>query len=83
MGNSKQRYFIKYLTCQWNISNYHSSTVTPIYKKDSRSYNNYRKITLNCVPGKIYSRFLNERLSEYTHQIMDKIQWGVRSQRGT
>ena len=58
--------------------------IIPIYKKgDSRECENHRGISLLSVPGKIYSRILTQRITEFMEDQLEEAQCGFRKGRST
>ena len=58
--------------------------IVPIHKKKDKTIcNNYRGISLLSVPGKVYTRVLQQRLRKYVEEIVGEEQAGFRKGRGT
>lgn len=58
--------------------------IVPIHKKgDKKECNNYRGISLLSVPGKVYTRILQQRMKRYVEDIVAEEQAGFRVGRGT
>src|SRR6218665_2180707 len=58
--------------------------IVPLHKKGDRTVcSNYRAIRLLSVPGKVYTKVLQQRLKRYVEESMSKEQAGFRKGRGT
>src|ERR1043165_7461975 len=58
--------------------------IVPIYKKKDRmDCSNYRGISLLSIPGKVYTRILQQRLRRYVEEAMAEEQAGFRGGRST
>ena len=58
--------------------------IVPIHKKKDKTIcSNYRGISLLSVPGKVYTRVLQQRLRRYVEEIVGEEQAGFRRGRGT
>ena len=72
---------MQYFPDYWTIG-----TISPIFKKGDKSeVNNYRGITvLSCI-GKLFTKLLNDRLTQWieSEHILTEAQFGFRKGRGT
>lgn len=60
------------------------AVIVPLFKKgDKKECNNYRGISLLSVPGKVYTRVLQQRMKRYVEDIVAEEQAGFRYGRGT
>src|SRR3984885_7608136 len=58
--------------------------IVPIHKKkDRRECSNYRGISLLSIPGKVYTRVLQQRMRRYIEEVIAEEQAGFRTGRGT
>ena len=58
--------------------------IVPIHKKgDKKVCSNYRGISLLSVPGKVYTRMLQQRLKQHIESVISEEQAGFRMGRGT
>src|ERR1700733_229235 len=58
--------------------------IVPIHKKgDKTECNNYRAISLLSIPGKVYTKVIQQRLRRYVEQAMSEEQAGFRKGRST
>ena len=58
--------------------------IVPLFKKgDKKECSNYRGISLLSVPGKVYTRVLQQRMKRYVEDIVAEEQAGFRYGRGT
>jgi len=73
------RYQEKKCPAEWG-----KAIIIPIHKKkDKTDCKNYRGISLLNVPGKIYTKILQERLQRYMEEVVAEEQAGFRRGRGT
>ena len=65
-------------------SDWGKAIIVPIHKKKDKTIcNNYRGISLLSVPGKVYTRVLQQRIRRYVEEIVGEEQAGFRKGRGT
>lgn len=65
-------------------SDWGKAIIIPIHKKNDKSEcGNYRGISLLSVPGKVYTRILQQRLKRYVDEVVAEEQAGFRAGRGT
>ena len=58
--------------------------IVPLHKKGDRTEcSNYRAISLLSVPGKVYTKILQQRLKRYVEEVVGEEQAGFRRGRGT
>ena len=78
--------FNKILELEHFPSVWAKGNIVPIFKSgDSKNTNNYRGITLLSCVGKLFTRIINDRLSEWAERnsIITEAQLGFRKGRGT
>jgi hypothetical protein len=61
------------------------SLIVPIYKRkgDPQDCKNYRGISLQSVPGKVFTKMIHNRMKQYVEEFLGEEQAGFRSGRST